>query len=549
MSETFGSENDRSVVRAYSLMAMNESKHVWSKFAATEIETLLTELRLQPHASVIDVGCGSGRHSLELAKRGFRVRAFDYVEAWVKHVQEAATGAEDAIKTAGGKLTVEQADARQPPLGESADLVLCLYDVIGSSESPEDAARIVRGLFRLCKAGGTVVLGCMSGTQLLRGLPADRFVLKDPVRDDLQPVSAMQNCGEVFDFSKMFYNAATGVLFRREQFTREGEVVEDSLLKERRFLPSEIVGLLRAEGFVEPRSFSVRAGRWHFDAPFDAAAPEVLFVAQRPSETLASIPRVRLSDAYPSGKRGYSLLVVPRDEITLDHAAIVSRIFCTSFGKNPKTGRNHVLGSARMNERLQRCAFLCLTLKGQVPVGYMFGTTYKSLIVTIAWLDSICVVRENRRQGLATAMLDAFTRAVPQFEWLGATTPNPITKLVLEKANIGKIFGPGEPAPAEMIESLEYIKPQCEDLRGCDIDAAEMRIQTRFNVRYDDAERAWSRSGDGTSEAGAEPAWWTRLANLPEDYESLLLIHRESLDLFERRPCSTATPQSPIAVP
>lgn len=548
MLETFGSENDRSVIRAYSLMAMNESTHIWSKFAAAEIEALLTELQLQAPASVIDVGCGSGRHSLELAKRGFRVRAFDYVVAWVKHAQAAAADDEDAIKKAGGKLTIEQGDARQPPLGESADLVLCLYDVVGSSESPGDAGQIVRGLFRLCKPGGTVVLGCMSGTQLLRGLPADRFVLKDPVRDDLQPVSAMQNCGEVFDFSKMFYNAATGVLFRREQFTRDGTVVEDALLKERRFLPSEIVGLLRDEGFVEPRSFSVRAGRWQFDAPFDATAPEVLFMAQRPSETLASIPRVHLPDAYPSGKRGYSLLVVPRDEITPDHAAIVSRIFCTSFGKNPKNGKNHVLGPARMHERLKRCAFLCLTLKGRTPVGYMFGTTYNRLIATIAWLDSICVVREFRKQGLATAMLDAFTRAVPQFEWLGATTPNPITKLVLEKANIGKVYGPGEPAPADIIGSLEFIKRECEDLRDCVIDAEEMRIRTRFNVHYEANERAWSRSGDAASELASEPAWWTRLANLPEDYESLLLIHRESFEFFERRPGPIETPQPPTAV-
>ena len=62
VSETFGSENDRNVVRAYSLMAMNESTHVWSKFAVAEMDSLLNELNLPSHANVIDVGCGSGRH-------------------------------------------------------------------------------------------------------------------------------------------------------------------------------------------------------------------------------------------------------------------------------------------------------------------------------------------------------------------------------------------------------------------------------------------------------------------------------------------------------
>ena len=94
----------------------------------------------------------------------------------------------------------------------------------------------------------------------------------------------------------------------------------------------------------------------------------------------------------------------------------------------------------------------------------------------------------------------------------------------MEKLELGTVYRPGNPAPKDIIESLEFIKHRCEDLKGAEIDAAKMIIKTNFSVDIDPSERTWS------SETKAlEPPWWAELANLPENYESLLVIQRKSV--------------------
>jgi len=39
---------------------------------------------LRPYASILDAGCGSGRDTLYLTSRGYRVTAFDYSPEMVK---------------------------------------------------------------------------------------------------------------------------------------------------------------------------------------------------------------------------------------------------------------------------------------------------------------------------------------------------------------------------------------------------------------------------------------------------------------------------------
>ncbi|MBX7258979.1 MAG: GNAT family N-acetyltransferase [Candidatus Hydrogenedentes bacterium] len=512
-------DNDEKTARAYSLMAMNHD-HVWARFAKEEMLALIDHANIRTPIKVIDMGCGSGRHSLCLALMGHKVRAFDFAQAWVERAKQSRDSKSESISESNGTLDIEAGDARCPKAMGGADLVLCLYDIIGSSPEKADATAIVSSLFKLCFPDGWVALSCMNGLQVLRNMP--QLTLADPDPQDLEPVRTMQNCGEVFDFSRMLYNPTKGILYRREQFIKDGNIIFDTVIKERRYLPVEIYDLLCQAGFDRIEMFSVRAGKWDFKKPFDPDAPELLFLARRPASIEQSVPKLSPQRGRRISSRGYTLDLIPRDEIEPHHAYIVSRIFCSSFGKNPNTGKLKILGPKKMWERLQRCSYLCLLSSDANPVGYMFGTEYNHLLTKIAWLDSICVAVEHRKKGYATAMLDAFARAVPTFEWLGATSPNPITPLVLQKLALGKIYLSGRPAPSEIIKSLEYICNECEDLRGCKIDPEEMYIKTNFSVQLDANEKEWRKDAPA-------PAWWTKLANLPEDYESLLIIHRSSI--------------------
>src|SRR5215510_8256967 len=68
-----------------------------------EAEFLATHLNCQPGAHLLDVPCGNGRLSFELAQRGFRVTGVDISEEFIEEARAKAAA------TAGGANNVARA--------------------------------------------------------------------------------------------------------------------------------------------------------------------------------------------------------------------------------------------------------------------------------------------------------------------------------------------------------------------------------------------------------------------------------------------------------
>lgn len=103
---------------------------------------LARDLRLPPGASVLDVGCGAGRHALALAERfAFSVRGIDPVP---RQVELAGVRLASAPELAG-RLRFEVGTAEALPVDdESVDLVWCrdvlLHAREGLPRVPQGAA-------------------------------------------------------------------------------------------------------------------------------------------------------------------------------------------------------------------------------------------------------------------------------------------------------------------------------------------------------------------------------------------------------------------------
>jgi len=123
-----------------------------------EVDLILTAVDLTPTQHVLDLCCGQGRHTLELARRGFRhVMGLDRSRYLVRLARKRA---------AQEKLTVtfKEGDARSPRLAEeSFDVVTILGNSFGYFADKADDAKVLRAVARLLRQSGTLVLDLTDG--------------------------------------------------------------------------------------------------------------------------------------------------------------------------------------------------------------------------------------------------------------------------------------------------------------------------------------------------------------------------------------------------
>ena len=130
-------------------------RYAFTKGTAQEIDFLLEVLRPPRGGRVLDVGCGPGRHSLELARRGYHVTGVD-VSGRFLEMARAAAAAE------GLSCSFFQMDARSMPFADEFDVVLSLCQG-GFGLMGDDDGVIAKGMTTAARSGGWVVVSTFNG--------------------------------------------------------------------------------------------------------------------------------------------------------------------------------------------------------------------------------------------------------------------------------------------------------------------------------------------------------------------------------------------------
>src|SRR5262245_61557405 len=112
------------------------------------IEHLIERRHLTAAASVLDLGCGTGRHSRSLASRGFDVTGLDL----------SAESLKVARLSEGPNLRFIRQDMRLPFRTRQFDHVLNLFTSFGYFENPADHMSVVHNIAHALKPDGSLIL-------------------------------------------------------------------------------------------------------------------------------------------------------------------------------------------------------------------------------------------------------------------------------------------------------------------------------------------------------------------------------------------------------
>jgi SAM-dependent methyltransferase len=120
----------------------------WTERTGSEVDRALKMLKPQGGERILDLACGSGRHSLELVRRGFSVVGADISPDLIEIAQGEA-------ELAGLEASFVLADLRQLDFEAEFDLVLNLNDgAIGYFETAAENHRTFEVVSRALRPGG-----------------------------------------------------------------------------------------------------------------------------------------------------------------------------------------------------------------------------------------------------------------------------------------------------------------------------------------------------------------------------------------------------------
>jgi SAM-dependent methyltransferase len=122
---------------------------------------IVEKLALGPSARIFDLACGHGRHSLELARRGYSVVGLDISPESIEIARERA---------ASERLEVEflEGDMREIPFRDEFDAVINMNTAFGYLETQEDDQRVLDGIAVALRTGGRLLMEIVNPVSLFR---------------------------------------------------------------------------------------------------------------------------------------------------------------------------------------------------------------------------------------------------------------------------------------------------------------------------------------------------------------------------------------------
>lgn len=223
-----------------------------------ECDFIEKELNYNKSLKILDVGCGTGRHSIELTKRGYNITGVDLSESQLERARGKAA-AENL------KINFIRHDARNLPFRNEFDAAIMLCEGgFPLMETDEMNYEILKSVTGSLKKGGIFIFTTLNGL----------FPLYHSVE---------KFCNDTSEEGGATYRSNTFDLmtFRDHNITEfEDDLGNKKTLdcNERYYVPSEITWLLKSLGFVTIEIFGAKLGAFSRDCKLTTEDFEMLVI-------------------------------------------------------------------------------------------------------------------------------------------------------------------------------------------------------------------------------------------------------------------------------
>jgi len=236
-------------------------KESFTQGTAGECDFIEREMDFDKSTRILDVGCGTGRHTIELAKRGYSVTGVDLSDSQLNRAKQKAS--EQNVHA-----DFRKADARYLSFSNEYDLVIMLCEgAFPLMETDEMNFAILKNTHNALRKNGKLIFTTLNGL----------FPLFHSVKEFL--ASQTQEGNATYD-----KNSFDLMTFRDINIT----TVQDDLgnarelqCNERYYVPSEVTWLLRSIDFKTVDIFGAKLGAFSRSDTLTTEDFEMLVIAEK----------------------------------------------------------------------------------------------------------------------------------------------------------------------------------------------------------------------------------------------------------------------------
>jgi len=241
--------------------AGNYDNEIFVQGTMGECDFLEKELGFNKAARILDIGCGTGRHTLELTRRGYTVVGVDLSDSQLQAARKKAS----ALNL---HIVFQKADARTLSFSHEFDLAMMICEgAFPLMETDEMNYEILESATRALKPKGKLVFTTLNGL----------FPLFHSVKDFLASATQEGNATSAelsFDLMTLREHSATTV---RDDHGNAKELQ----CNERYYVPSEITWLLKSLDFRTVAISGAKLGAFSRNDKLTTEDFEMLVVAEK----------------------------------------------------------------------------------------------------------------------------------------------------------------------------------------------------------------------------------------------------------------------------